>query len=472
VTDDAPATPGRAARLSLGELPPLWTLLPGRACLVPKLVRNTGLAEQTVLSLSYGRIVVKPPDKLHGLVPESFETYQIVEVGDLVVRPTDLQNDWTSLRTAISESRGIITSAYLTLRTTDKLLPRFAHYLLRGYDLMKTFYGLGSGLRQNLSWEDFKYLPCCVPPLTEQAVIVRFLDDAHRRVDRAIAAKRRLISLLEEERRGIIEKLVRQGDSDFRMNLASGVPWIGDIPEHWGLARLRVLTTRVTSGSRGWSEYAADSGPVFIRVGNLTRNSIDLDLDEAVRLSLPASAAGEAQRTRVQPNDLLLSITAYIGSVAVVPDAIGEAYISQHVALCRLRPGAANPRWVGYVLMSSIGQTHGVLCMYGGTKQGLSLDDVKDYPVLLPPGEEQDRIVGILDSTLASLAATAHAAIREMELLREYRARLIVDAVTGQLDVPTAAARLRDEPIDGLEVPADIEEGDTSSESSFREDVA
>ena len=158
----------------LGEVPSHWTHLPGRACYREKRVQNKGLTETTVLSLSYGHIVVKPPEKLHGLVPASFETYQIVEPGDIIVRPTDLQNDWNSLRFGLSRDRGIITSAYMCLCAEEVLTRPYGHFLFHTYDLKKVFYGLGSGLRQNLDWRDFKYLPCIVPPLPEQAAIVRY----------------------------------------------------------------------------------------------------------------------------------------------------------------------------------------------------------------------------------------------------------------------------------------------------------
>ena len=144
----------------LGQVPSHWTRLPGRACYREKKVPNKGLAETTVLSLSYGHIVVKPPEKLHGLVPASFETYQIVEPGDIIVRPTDLQNDWNSLRFGLRRDRGVITSAYMCLCTEEAVTRPYGHLLLHTYDLKKVLYGLGSGLRQNLDWSDFKYLPC------------------------------------------------------------------------------------------------------------------------------------------------------------------------------------------------------------------------------------------------------------------------------------------------------------------------
>ena len=148
----------------LGEVPEHWEILPGKACLRQKQEPNTGLQEQTVLSLSYGKIVVKSRERLHGLVPASFETYQIVNPLDIVIRPTDLQNDHNSLRFGISRYRGIITSAYLCFSTLLSITPEYAYLLLHSYDLKKVFYGLGSGLRQNLSWTDFRHLPCLVPP--------------------------------------------------------------------------------------------------------------------------------------------------------------------------------------------------------------------------------------------------------------------------------------------------------------------
>ena len=115
----------------LRGIPSHWNVASGRACFKEIYTSNKGMIETTVLSLSYGRIVVKPVEKLHGLVPASFETYQVVEVGDIIVRPTDLQNDWNTLRTAMSPHKGIITSAYIGLRVIGRIRPDFGERLLR-----------------------------------------------------------------------------------------------------------------------------------------------------------------------------------------------------------------------------------------------------------------------------------------------------------------------------------------------------
>ncbi|MEP4461957.1 MAG: hypothetical protein ABJ027_08080, partial [Roseibium sp.] len=100
----------------IGQVPSSWSVEPGRQCLYESKLKNIGMKESTVLSLSYGRVIVKDEDKLTGLVPESFETYQVVQPGDIIIRGTDLQNDMTSLRTGLARNTGIITSAYINLR--------------------------------------------------------------------------------------------------------------------------------------------------------------------------------------------------------------------------------------------------------------------------------------------------------------------------------------------------------------------
>lgn len=159
----------------LGDIPTHWELDLGRNCFQQQEIKNKGNIIDTVLSLSYGKIIIKPPEKLHGLVPESFETYQIVDVGNIIIRSTDLQNDKVSLRVGFVENKGIITSAYLCLKMFPKIIPNFAYYLLHSYDVLKIYYGMGSGLRQNLSFKDFKYLPLPLPPKTEQQEIVNFI---------------------------------------------------------------------------------------------------------------------------------------------------------------------------------------------------------------------------------------------------------------------------------------------------------
>ena len=143
----------------LGGIPSDWNVKPGMVAFTESKRDNRGMKESRVLSLSYGRIIVKPDEKLVGLVPESFETYQLVDPGDIIVRCTDLQNDQTSLRTGLAKDKGIITSAYLNLKVNQGYDARYMHYYLHALDTSKVLYKFGTGLRQNLGYVDFKRLP-------------------------------------------------------------------------------------------------------------------------------------------------------------------------------------------------------------------------------------------------------------------------------------------------------------------------
>ena len=283
-----------------------------------------------------------------------------------------------------------------------------------------------------------------IPPVHEQSYIARFLDHIDRRFQRYIRTKQKLIALLEEQKKTIIQKAVT-GQIDVRTGKPYGtykharLVGLGEIPMHWEPCRLRNVVSVVTTGSRGWSSYAADTGPLFIRVANLSRGSIQLRFDDTVRLNLPNTT--EAARSRIRGGDLLVSVTAYIGSVGVVPEGLEEAYVSQHVARCQPLPGQSG-RWLAYGLLSELGQSHGQLSLYGGTKDGLSLDDVKNFPILLPPRREQEQIVRWIDGKLALLTKVKDSTLREIAGMREYEARFVSDVVTGKLDVRQAATTL------------------------------
>ena len=223
----------------LGQVPAHWILLPSFGVFVPIRERNQGMKEKTVLSLSYGRIVVKPAELLHGLVPESFETYQIVNPSDIVLRTTDLQNDHKSLRIGMVRDRGIITSAYLALRVNSVVSPDFGFQFLNVWDTRKAIYGYGSGLRQNLDFSHFKRMPVPVPPPAEQTAIVQFVDWVNGRFERAIRSKRKVIALLNEQEKAIIRRAVTRGLDPSVPLRPSGIPWLGDIPQHWELRRLK-----------------------------------------------------------------------------------------------------------------------------------------------------------------------------------------------------------------------------------------
>jgi len=281
------------------------------------------------------------------------------------------------------------------------------------------------------------YLP--LPSLSEQTQIAAFLDRATAKIDELVTEQRRLMELLKEKRQAVISHAVTQGLNPDAPMKPSGIEWLGDVPAHWEVMPLKRDLDFLTSGSRGWAENYSDEGELFIRITNLTRGSIGLDLSDIQRVAVPDGSEGS--RTKVRPGDVLFSITAYLGSVAVVPDALESAYVSQHVALARLRQSHLLPEWVGFVALSVVGQTGFETKSYGGTKVQLSLDDVRDLPIPVPPLDEQSAIVALLETQVAQFDTLTAEAQRAIDLLQERRTALISAAVTGQIDVRPDSAR-------------------------------
>ena len=160
------------------------------------------------MSLSYGKIKRKRIDTTDGLLPESFDGYNIIEAGDIVLRLTDLQNDQTSWRVGLATERGIITSAYLTIRNRSKSLSTYLCYYLHSFDIAKGFYGMGAGVRQSLNWDGIKWLQILIPPLDEQQEIADYLDEKTAAIDSLVAKKNRLVSELASLKKSLIFEYV------------------------------------------------------------------------------------------------------------------------------------------------------------------------------------------------------------------------------------------------------------------------
>jgi type I restriction enzyme S subunit len=274
-----------------------------------------------------------------------------------------------------------------------------------------------------------------------------------------------VIALLGEQKQAIIHRAVTRGLDPSVPLKPSGIPWLGDIPQHWESLQMRRTVSFITSGSRGWANYYSDSGLIFLQSGNLGR-SMSLDLSYVQHVHPPDGAEGE--RTRVRRNDILVCITgALTGNVAIVDQDLHlPAFVNQHIALIRPRQTMVEPRFLAYVLHSEVGRTQFKTNEYGGTKQGLGLADVKSAFIPVPELAEQRAICAFLDAEVSGFKAAVSRLEREITLLREYRTRLVADVVTGKLDVREAAARLPDEtPPDLAEDDADLADDPETSDA-------
>lgn len=192
----------------IGKIPANWDVHPIYSYFTERKHKNSLGRENNLLSLSYGKIRRKDINTNGGLLPESFNTYNIIEAGDIIIRPTDLQNDKRSLRTGLSHEHGIITSAYIALRPNKDVNSRYFHYLLYTYDIQKVFYNMGNGVRQGLNFSEFAKLMVFAPSPTEQQKIADYLDSQCSKVEEAIADKQKQIETLEEYKKTLIYEYV------------------------------------------------------------------------------------------------------------------------------------------------------------------------------------------------------------------------------------------------------------------------
>jgi type I restriction enzyme S subunit len=192
----------------VGEMPTHWKKHPIYYYFSERKNKNSLGTETNLLSLSYGKIIRKDINSNGGLLPEGFNTYNIIEINDIIIRPTDLQNDKRSLRTGISREHGIITSAYIAMKVRKNVNPRYFHYLLHAYDVMKVFYNMGNGVRQGLNFSEFSRLMVLEPPLDEQQQIADYLDQKCTQIDGIISDKKKQLETLEEYKKSLIFEYV------------------------------------------------------------------------------------------------------------------------------------------------------------------------------------------------------------------------------------------------------------------------
>lgn len=194
----------------IGKIPQHWDVCKLLKLYKERKCKNKGNIETNVLSLSYGNIKKRNVKNNMGLLPESFETYNIVIPNNIVLRLTDLQNDHKSLRCGLVKEQGIITSAYVTLeKKIDRISSNYYYRLLYTFDIMKGFYGMGDGVRQNLKYDgELCNLLVVKPPFEEQQQIAKYLDNKCSEIDKAIADKEQVIEKFTEYKKSLIYECV------------------------------------------------------------------------------------------------------------------------------------------------------------------------------------------------------------------------------------------------------------------------
>lgn len=288
--------------------------------------------------------------------------------------------------------------------------------------------------REGLNFEQLSNIVIFMPKREiERELIANFLDHETAKIDILIEKQQLLIQLLKEKRQAVISHAVTKGCNPNAKMRDSGVEWLGIVPEGWLVTRAKFLFDFVTSGSRGWADFYSDEGSLFFRITNLTRDTIEPKMESTQNVTPPLGSEGE--RSKIYKNDLLISITADLGSVCVANDEVAGGYVSQHVALCRPNVNVASSRWLGYFILSDIAKEQFIGSAYGGTKIQLSLEDIRELWIVQPTDEDQVEIALYIDRQLAKFSKIISLAEGQIALLQERRIALISAAVTGKIDV-------------------------------------
>jgi len=412
----------------LGKVPEHWEVRRTKWLFRQEKELNIGHRSTNVLSLTLRGVVNNDPDSPEGLVPKDYATYQHFGKGDLVFKLIDLENLRTS-RVGLVHEDGIMSSAYIRLVPHACLDIRFFHMQFLDLWERHVYNQLGAGVRSTLGPSDLLDLNLFVPSDGEQAAIVRFIDYVDRRIRRYIRAKRRLIALLEEQKQAIIHRAVTRGLDPTVPLKPSGVDWLGEVPQHWGILRARYLLREVDIRSALGEETHLSMSQ---KLGLVPSRMVEQ------RTLASESYAGAKL---CEKGDLVLNrLKAHLGVFALArqPGVISPDYTV-------LRPIRAMA--VGYFehVLRSPACRRELRVRAKGIVEGLwrlYTDDFYDIRLPVPPAVEQQRIVDQLRRTIKSVDEATERTQREINLIREYHTRLIADVVTGKLDVREAAASL------------------------------
>lgn len=385
-------------------------------------------------------------------VPEKLvKEEQYIKKGDIIIAMSSGSKHLVGKAGQANEDyNGAYGAFCANLRVTEGIDPKYAAYFYSSQENLKRISASSKGSNiNNLKREHILEAPIPIAPAEQQKRIVAKIEELFSHIDAGIEALKKAKQLLKQYRQSVLKAAVtgeltkewREANKDklepasqllerilkerrqkweqqqleqfkAKGKMPKGDKWKEkykeaiefdadiDIPEGWIGATTDQVFYYITSGSRGWAKYYSDEGPIFLRMGNLEHYDVKLDLEDIQRVNPPEGAEGS--RTKVEPGDSLISITADVGMVGIVPDGFEEAYINQHVSLARpVIPGMG--LYLAWLLSGDFAKEQFKALQRGATKVGLGLDDIRALQFGLPSLEEQEEIVRLIEEKLSSI---------------------------------------------------------------------
>ena len=412
----------------LGDMPEHWEVRRG-GWLFRKMDRPVRDADEVVTCFRDGTVTLRKNRRTEGFTESLKEIgYQGVRRGDLVIH----QMDAFAGAVGVSDSDGKGTPVYSVCHSSQHADSFYFAHIVREMARNQWILALAKGIRErstDFRYSEFRRQQLPLPPLHEQAAIVRYLDHADRRIRRYVDAKRKLIALLEEEKQAVINQAVTRGLDPNVPLKPSGVDWLGDVPEHWQVTRVK--TEFLSLNHRRVPLSGVERGAMSMRQYDYYGASGVIDRVEDYLFDDELLLIAEDGANLVLRN-LPLAIIAH-----------GKFWVNNHAHI--LKPRRGNLEYLAAV-MEGLDYSPWIS---GAAQPKLTLDRLMSISIAVPPRLEQDELIARAKAQTSGLTAAIARARRQIDLVQEYRTRLIADVVTGKLDVREAAALLPDEADDG-----------------------
>lgn len=409
----------------IGEVPEGWGIHPLYSYFAERKNKNSMLQEQNLLSLSYGKIIRKDINTNGGLLPANFTTYNIVQPNDIVIRPTDLQNDKKSLRTGLVTEKEIITSAYISLQPIANIYIKYFHYLLHSYDINKVFYNMGNGVRQGLNYSEFSKLMLLCPGKEEQHRIADFLDSKCSEIDTLIENLRARVESAKEYKKAVITEAVTKGlDKGAKMK-DSGVEWIGEVPEGWKIVRFKHIAS-IKSNLVQPDKYMKYPQ---IAPDNIEKDTGRLLSHQTVEESGIISGnhlfyRGQILYSKIRPNLNKLTVAPFDGLCSADMYPIESKLPTLFMV---------------YSMLSTYFVSQVSLIIQDRVKMPkINQEELGEIKVVVPSQQEMLTIADYLDSKCSEIDALLQNYEDQIATLEEYKKSLIYEYVTGKKEVPVA----------------------------------
>ena len=344
-------------------------------------------------------------------VPD-YEKYILIEDKEIL-----LLWDGSNAGEFLWSKKGVLSSTMAVVKPNDTINKQFLFYRFKDFERYLKDITVGMGI-PHVNPQEFLNFSFFIPSLNEQSLIANYLDHKTAEIDELIAKKEHLLELYEEEKKAIINRAVTKGINPNVKMKDSGIPWLGEIPEHWEVKKLKYVVSKIGSGitPKGGANVYKLSGIPLLRSQNIHFNGLKLDDVAYISKEIHDSMSN----SKVKPGDVLLNITgASIGRCYFVENDLGEANVNQHV--CIIRPQNIDTKFLYYILRSNIGQKQIVLEQTGSGREGLNFEVLRNFFIPTTSLQEQQQIVSHIEKQLSLIDSKIEKTKKVIELLKDIK---------------------------------------------------